>query len=62
MELPELTTIESADQARNLAIVWQHWYSENSLSYGEMIEYAEYFTKLATKFDLTDEFKENGII
>jgi hypothetical protein len=29
---------------------------------GELNKYSEYFENLAKKFNLTEEFKENGII
>jgi hypothetical protein len=32
------------------------------LSYGELAEWQAYFSELADKFDLVEEFKENGII
>lgn len=54
--------IETADQARQVAIDWQHWQGEQSLSYGELADWQGYFEELADQFDLTDEFKENGII
>ena len=41
---------------------WQNWASEQSLSYGELAKFQGYFETLAKKFDLTDEFIENGII
>ena len=50
------------EDARQEAIDWQYWASEQSLSYGELAEYADYFGKLARKFGLTEEFRENGII
>lgn len=56
------TKIETQDQAREFAIDWQTWQAEQSLSYGEMAEWAAFFEELAERFDLTDEFKENGII
>ena len=57
--LPKVTT---EDQARQLAIDWQNWASELSLSYNELIHYQNYFEQVAKKFNLTDEFKENGIL
>ncbi len=54
--------IKTAEEARQYAIDWQNWQSEQSLNYGEAMEWQEYFNKLADKFDLVDEFKENGII
>ena len=50
------------EQARQYAINWQHWASTQELSYGELVEWQDYFTKVADKFDLQEEFKENGII
>ena len=58
----KLTSPRSVDSAREQAIDWQQWISEQSLSYGELLEWAGYFETLGKKFNLTDEFKENGII
>lgn len=44
------------------AIDFQYWASEQSLSYGELLEYQEHFKELGRKFNLTEEFEENGII
>ncbi len=54
--------INTQDEARDYAIEWQTWASEQSLSYGELAEWGAIFTALAVKFDLVEEFKENGII
>lgn len=62
MKIPELNSIESSDQATELAINWQQWASEQDLSYGELAEWTDLFTNLADTYDLTDEFKENGIL
>jgi len=50
------------EEARQYAIDWQNWQSEQNLSYGELEEWNQFFVNLADKFDLVDEFKENGII
>lgn len=55
-------TITTQAEARQYAIDWQHKTSEQNLSYGELADWQSYFTELATRFDLTEEFKENGII
>jgi hypothetical protein len=55
-------TIKSQEEARNFAIDWQQWQAEQSLSYGEIWKWQQAFIKLAEKFDLMEEFKENGII
>lgn len=60
--LPPVAEVKSADQAEELAKDWQIWQAEQSLSYGELAEYQSYFTQLAQKFNLSEEFKENGII
>ena len=58
----KMTNIYSKEEAINKAIEWQRWSSEQSLSYGELAEWSEYFRKLAETFDLVEEFKENCII
>ena len=62
MELKQITEIKSKEEARAEAIKYQNWASEESLSYSELAEYSDYFKTLAKKFNLTEEFKENGII
>lgn len=54
--------IKTEEEARQKAIDYQHWASEQSLSYSELSEWSSYFENLAQKFDLVEEFKENGII
>lgn len=49
-------------EAIQCAINWQHWASERSLSYSELAEWQAYFTELAERFGLHDEYKENGIL
>ena len=58
----KLSAVKTANEAEQLAIDYQNWASEQSLSYSEMAEYQAYFEQLAKKFNLTAEFKENGII
>lgn len=56
-------TPQTAAEARDAAIEWQHWMSEQSLSYGELAEWSAYFENIAARFpELRDEFQENGII
>jgi hypothetical protein len=57
-----VSEIKTVDEAKQLAIDWQTWQSDKSLSYAELAEWQEYFRKLAVKFHLVREFKENGII
>ena len=57
----ERKIIKTKEEARQYAIDWQSGISEVSLSYGELAEWGEVFTELGKKFDLTEEFRENGI-
>jgi hypothetical protein len=58
----EKRVIETKEEAIQYAIDWQQWASEQSLSYGELAEWQDIFEELANKFDLKEEFQENGII
>lgn len=58
-----MSAAQTADQARDLAIDFQHWQSGESLSYGELGEIQQALESLAERFPiLTDEFRENGLI
>ena len=48
--------------ARQKAIEWQLDFNNHDYSYGELAYFTEYFTKLAKRYGLTEEFRENGII
>lgn len=50
------------ENARQKAMDWQTDYYNNNYSYGELIAFAEYFTRLAKRYGLMTEFRENGII
>ena len=50
------------EKARNEAIDWQYSVSEKNYYMSEMAYYYEYFYKLAKRYGLIKEFKENGII
>lgn len=54
--------IKTKEEARQMAIDWQGWQSKQSLSYSEVSQWQSYFETLAKKFNLVEEFKENGII
>jgi len=57
-----IKNIKNKFHAQELAINWQSWQSTKTLSYGECIEWAEYFSEIGKKFNLITEFKENSII
>lgn len=50
------------ENARQKAMDWQTDYCNNNYSYGELAYFTEYFIKLAKRYGLTEEFRENGII
>lgn len=61
--------IKTKEEARQYAIEWQQWASEQNepgkkptLYTTDLVEWAGIFTALAKKFHLVREFKENGII
>lgn len=54
--------IKTVEQARQYAIDYQIWSSRQNLSYGELLVFQNKLSKLAKRFNLIREFKENGII
>ena len=55
-------TPKTQDEARQYAIDYQYWASEQDMSYGELAAWQDHLHSIALQFDLIDEFKENGII
>lgn len=49
---------ESIDRA----IEWQNRLSDTHMSYLEITHYQDFFLRLARRYGLTKEFRENGII
>ena len=62
MIVPSVSEVKTQDEARQLAIDWQNWQSEQSLSYEDLILWQSYFEKLGEVWGLADEFKEEGIV
>jgi hypothetical protein len=54
--------IKTKEQARELAIEWQSKFESYEYGLGELAECQSIFEELGERFDLTEEFKENGII
>ena len=50
------------ESAREKAIEWQLDFNNHDYSYGKLYEFQCYFTKLAKRYGLVKEFRENGII
>lgn len=61
-KFPNLPIVTTAEEARDVAIAWQEWQSNKSMSIGALSQWHYYFEQLAKKYNLTDEFRENGII
>lgn len=53
---------ERKEEARNKAIEWQYSVGEKNYYMSEMADFYTYFSKLAKRYGLTKEFRENGII
>ena len=50
------------EKARQKAIDWQMDFCNHNYSWGELADYGGYFERLARRYGLVKEFKENGII
>jgi hypothetical protein len=63
-KVPEVSaqTVTTRAQAQDLAQDWQQHEAMDPMSYGEMSEWQSVFEQLGERFDLTEEFRENGII
>lgn len=53
---------KAKESARNKAIEWQLDFDNHNYSYEELANYGNHFSKLAKRYGLMKEFKENGII
>ncbi len=62
-EKKPVESVQSANEARDLAIDWQHWQCNQSMSWGDVADWQGYFETLVQKFpELKDEFKANAIV
>lgn len=53
---------KSQERARDKAVEWQLDSGDQNYSYGELVYWQNYFTRLAKRYGLVKEFRENGII
>jgi len=53
---------KTKEQARDQAIDFSLKFNKKQFSYFELMIISEHFEKTGKKFDLLNEFKENGII
>ena len=49
------------DEIRQQAIDYQYMFSLISMTYGDLAEVGDYFTRYGKKYGLLKEFRENGI-
>ena len=56
------TKVSNKEEARTLAIEFQKWQSNKSLSNSEALIYYNFFFRIGKHYGLIREFKENGII
>jgi hypothetical protein len=52
----------SREEAREQAIDFMNLQATENMSYEEILEWQNYFYHIAKKYDLEDEFTENGVI
>ena len=50
------------EKARSKAVDWQLDFENHNYSYGELADFQEYFERLAKRYGLVKEFRENSII
>ena len=62
MDIEKVRRAKTQQEARDYAIEYQNWQSNQSQSWDDVFEWMEAFTYLANKFDLVEEFQENDII
>lgn len=62
MNINDAKNITTQGEAREFAIEWQQWFSGQSMSWSELSDWEIVFESLAKRFDLVEEFVENGII
>lgn len=62
-KLKPIEQVTTAEEARSIAVEWQHAFADANHSWASLANDGDYFELLAQKFpELRDEFKENGIL
>lgn len=62
MQIEKAKEIKTQEEARQFAIDWQLNFETQNYDYMDLANWGAVMEGLAVKFDLVDEFKENGII
>jgi len=52
---------KNREAVRQEAIEWQADFNNHDYSWGELFEWQSHFRELGEKYDLIEEFEENGI-
>lgn len=50
------------ERARDMAVEWQNSFCDQNYSYEELVYWQDYFSRLARRYGLISEFRENAII
>lgn len=53
---------KAKERARQEAIAWQNGFEDHDYSYSELADWGAYFERQARRYELTGEFRDNGII
>ena len=53
--------MERKEQAREEAVKWSNTFKCENYTYGDLVVHEEYFYRLAKRYGLVREFRENGI-
>ena len=53
---------KAQERVSSKAIEWQNDFDNHDYSYEELVCYGNYFERLAKRYGLVKEFRENGII
>lgn len=53
---------KAQERARNKAVEWSMDFDNHDYSYEELVYWQGYFERLARRYGLVKEFRENGII
>lgn len=62
MQIEKVKLASTPEEARDFAIAWQLDFENQNYDTMDLCNWASVFEELGKRFDLTDEFKENGII
>lgn len=57
-----MSRANTREEARAQAIEWQTDFNNHNYTWSELSYFCEYFEKLGERFELLEEFHENGII